>query len=171
MRRALAPRSLGVGGFTLIELLVAIAIVAVLATIVSAAVLPARAKARDAARLVEMNQMGRFLLAISCYVPTAGPGDYDLQTVYEDLVTVNPQVAQYLSEAPRDPKSGNETESGYRYLYSADGKCALYANLEDDEARVTLGNLTAPTAGGGTGILAASQTGPNGSVNYFQIAR
>jgi len=158
-------------GLTLIELLISIAIVAALATIVSAAVLPARMKARDTVRIAEMNQMGRFLLAISCYAPSAGPGDYDLQALYQDLVSVNPQVAQYISEAPRDPKSGDDEESGYRYLYTADGKCALYANLENDETNVTLDALTAPTAGGGTGVLAASQEGPNGSDKYFQIGR
>lgn len=158
-------------GVTLIELLIAVAIIGVLASIVAVAVQPARRKARDAARLVEMNQMGRFLLAISCYAPTAGPGDYDLQVLYEDLVAANPNVANYFPSAPRDPKSGNEASSGYRYAYSADGKCALYANMEDPEARVTLENLSAPTPGGGTGTLRASSDGPNGSPSYYQIAR
>jgi len=158
-------------GFTLIELLVSVAIIAVLATIVTVAVLPARRRARDAVRLVEMNQMGRFLLAISCYEPKAGPGDYDLQALYEDLVSVNPGVAQYMTEAPRDPKSGTLAASGYRYAYAADGKCALYANLEDPGARVTLDALTAPTPGGGTGTLRASAPGPNGGDLYYQIAR
>jgi len=157
--------------FTLIELLISIAIVAALATVVTLAVLPARRKARDTVRIAEMNQMGRFLLAISCYVPQAGPGDYDLQALLEDLTAANPQVAQYIKEAPRDPKSGTDAESGYRYAYTADGKCALYANLENPETHVTLEGLTAPTAGGGTGILQASTEGPNGSDKYFQIGR
>ena len=157
--------------FTLIELMISIAIVAVLATIVTAAVLPARVKARDTVRVAEMSQMGRFLLAISCYVPSAGPGDYDLQALYVDLVAANPQVAQYVSAAPRDPRSGTDTESGYRYRYTADGKCVLYANLENPDTQVTLTGLTAPTPGGGTGVLKASSEGPNGSDIYFQIGR
>ena len=158
-------------GFTLIELLVSVAIVAILASIVAVAVLPARRKARDTARVDEMNQMGRFLLAISCYEPKAGPGDFDLQALFEDLVSVNPSVTQYMKEAPRDPKSGTQTASGYRYAYTADGKCALYANLEDAGGRVTLEGMSAPTPGGGSGTLRASAPGPNGGDLYYQIAR
>lgn len=157
--------------FTLVELLVSVAIVGILASIVMVAVLPARRKARDTARVAEMNQMGRFLLAISCYEPKIGPGDYDLQVLYEDLVSVNPGVKQYFSQAPRDPKGGDAAKSGYRYAYTSEGKCALYANLEDDGARVTLDNLTAPTPGAGTGTLRASVPGPNGGELYYQIAR
>ena len=158
-------------GFSLVELLVAVAIVGVLASVVTVAVLPSRRKARDTARVAEMNQMGRFLLAISCYVPSAGPGDYDLQALYQDLVTANPNVATYIKEAPRDPKSGNAAQSGYRYAYTADEKCALYANLENAGAEVTLGSLDAPTPGGGTGTLRATADGPNGSPLYYQIGR
>lgn len=158
-------------GVTLIELLISIAIIGILASIVVVAVLPARRKARDAARLVELNQVGRFLLAISCYAPSAGPGDYDLQELYEDLISANSAVAQYISEAPRDPKIGNDEASGYRYAYSADGTCTLYANLENPETVVTLGELTAPTPGGGTGTLRSSMSGPNGGALYYQIAR
>ncbi|HTK60075.1 MAG TPA: type II secretion system protein [Candidatus Baltobacteraceae bacterium] len=158
-------------GFTLIELLISVGIIAMLAAVVTVAVLPARRRARDTVRVAEMNQMGRFLLAISCYAPTAGPGDYDLQALYQDLVAANPSVAQYIKEAPRDPKSGTGTESGYRYAYTADGKCALYANLENPQAIVTLEGLTAPTPGAGTGVLRAASQGPNGSDIYFQIGR
>lgn len=161
-------------GFTLIELLVSVGIVAVLATVVTVAVLPARRRARDMARIAEMNQMGRFLLAISCYAPAGGPGDYDLQDLYADLVAVNPQLRQYISEAPRDPKSGDASRSGYRYAFAAggpEGTCALYANLEDDGAQVTLERLSSPTPGGGTGILRASAVGPNGTNLYYQIGR
>ncbi len=158
-------------GVTLIELLVVVGIIAALASFVFVALMPARAKARDAARLVELNQMGRLLLAISCYAPAAGPGDYDLQALYEDLAAANPQITNYLTEAPRDPRSGNDEASGYRYAYSAAGACALYANLENPETRVTLEGLAAPTPGGGTGTLRASSEGPNGSRLYYQIAR
>lgn len=158
-------------GVTLVELLIVVAIVAVLATVTATALLPARRRARDTARVAEMNQMGRFLLAISCYAPTTGPGDYDLQDVFEDLASVNPSVRQYIQEAPRDPRSGDAEASGYRYAYAADGSCALYAGLEDPRARVTLEALTAPTPGGGTGTLRAASPGPNGTDRYYQIAR
>jgi len=158
-------------GVTLIELMIAVGIVAVLAGVVAVAVVPARRRGRDTARVAEMNQMGRFLLAISCYAPTAGAGDYDLQDLYQDLVAANPQVVKYVSRAPRDPNEKDATKSGYRYASTADGKCVLYANLEDPEALVTLGSLSAPTPGGGTGVLKASAPGPNGTDRYYQIGR
>lgn len=158
-------------GVTLIELLVVVGIVAALASFVTVALLPARGKARDAVRLAELNQMGRLLLAISCYAPSTGPGDYDLQAIFEDLAAANPQITKYLTEAPRDPRLGNDASSGYRYAYAADGRCALYANLENADARVTLDALTAPTPGGGTGTLRAAAEGPNGTPIYHQVAR
>jgi prepilin-type N-terminal cleavage/methylation domain-containing protein len=158
-------------GVTLVELLIVVAITAVLATIAVTAYLPARRKARDAVRVADINQMGRFLLAISCYAPSTGPGDYDLQQVFEDLAAANPSVTQYIKEAPRDPRSGDEASSGYGYAYAAQGTCALYANLEVPDARVTLEGLTAPTPGGGSGTLRASAPGPNGTDRYYQIGR
>jgi len=158
-------------GLTLIELLIAIGIVAILTAVVAVALVPARRKARDTARIADMNQMGRFLLAISCYAPSSGAGEYDLQELYADLAAANPQITRYLSRAPRDPKSGSETASGYRYAYAADGSCALYANLEDAGREITLPALTAPTPGGGTGTLRASMPGPNGTALWYQIGR
>lgn len=156
--------------FTLIELLVVVAIIGVLATVVTVALAPARRNARDTVRKVQLNGMGKFLLSSgTCYAPTGGAGDYDLKTLYDQAVAANPQLAQFMSSAPRDPKSGTDAQSGFRYAY--DGThCALYANLENPEAPIDLPALTAPTPGGGTGVLKASALGPNGSDRYYQIA-
>lgn len=156
-------------GFTLIETLVVIAIIGILAAIVLAALGGARDKARDAKRKVEIAQIGR-LLTFSCYTPSAGAGDYDLVEVAGELAAKYPQYASQFANVPQDPKSGTAAESHYRYVVNAAGKCAIYANLERAEEPVTLPTLTAPTAGGGTGVLEAPAPGWNGSPKYFQVS-
>jgi prepilin-type N-terminal cleavage/methylation domain-containing protein len=157
--------------FTLIELLVVIGIIAVLATVVIAALAPARLAARDTFRRAQLNEIGKFLLASGvCYAPSGGAGDYDLKMLYDQALAANPQLSQFMASSPRDPKSGSDTRSGFRYAYDASGHCALYANLEKPDAAVDLPALAAPTPGGGTGVLKASSIGPNGTDRYYQIA-
>ena len=156
-------------GFTLIEILVVIAVIGILASIVLASLTSARDKARDARRKAELTQIGR-LLTFSCSTPALGAGDYDLTDVAAELATKYPQYASQLANAPRDPLSGTAAESRYRYVVSAAGKCALYANLEHAEEPVTLPALAAPTEGGGTGVLEAASAGWNGSSKYFQVS-
>lgn len=158
-------------GFTLVEMLVVVAVIGVLATVVVAAVLPARAKARDAKRKFELAQIGRFLAGGSCYVPNAGPGDYDLAAVFGEVLAKNPQYAKIVSRSPRDPKGGDEQESLYRYVVSEDGqRCALYANLENRKEPVTITSVTAPTPGSGTGVLQAASPGVHGTDRFFQVS-
>jgi prepilin-type N-terminal cleavage/methylation domain-containing protein len=156
--------------FTLIELLVVIGIIAILATVTVVALAPARRNAADTIRKAQLNQIGRLLLnSNTCYAPQDGPGDYDLKTLYDQLVITNPQIKQFVSSVPRDPKSGSDAQSGFRYAYDAAGHCALYSNLENKAATIDLTTLTAPTPGGGTGILRAASPGPNGTDRYYQI--
>ena len=76
---------------------------------------------------------------------------------------------KYLSEIPKDPKTGTETESKYIYIVNIESKCAIYANLEHADTPVTL-SITTPTPGGGTGVLKAETSGWNGTDLYFQYS-
>lgn len=159
-------------GFTLMEILVVIAIVGLLAAIAFVALGRTTRSARDAKRKSDLAQIGRFLSASACYIPAAGTGDYDIMSLIDELKARYPQYANYVSQVPKDPRLGTAIISGYRYQVSADGtKCALYASLEKDNEPVTLPSLTAPTPGGGTGVLKAGQIGPNGTDRYFQSGK
>jgi prepilin-type N-terminal cleavage/methylation domain-containing protein len=155
--------------FTLIETLVVISIIGILATTIITSLLGARDKARDVKRKAEISQIGRFLV-MSCYAPDAGDGDYDLMPIAQELLNKNPQYSQYLKMIPKDPKSGSDTESGYRYIVSDNGtKCAIYANLENENEPITL-SITIPTPKGGTGVFRAANNGPNGTQLYYQYS-
>lgn len=157
-------------GFTIIELLVVIAIIGIIAAVVVVYINPVRAKARDTKRKFEISQIGKFL-TLSCYMPDAGGGEYDLLEIIDELKAKFPQAGNALPRQLKDPKTGTDIESYYRYIITADGKkCALYANLENENEPVTLKNLIEPTAGGGPGVLEASSVGWNGSTKYFQAS-
>ncbi len=159
-------------GFSLIELLVVIAIIGILASIIFVSLGPVTKKARDTKRKADLSQIGRFLSVSSCYMPNAGAGDYDILSLIDELKTKYPQYANYASQIPKDPKSGTDSQAFYRYVISESGAdCALYANLEKDDEPITLPNLTAPTAGGGIGVLKSQSTGWNGTNKYFQTNR
>jgi prepilin-type N-terminal cleavage/methylation domain-containing protein len=156
--------------FTLIELLVVIAIIGIIATIITVSLGSATGKARDIKRKAELSQIGRFLSAGSCYLPNAGTGDYDIANLFDEIKIKYPQVSNFISQAPHDPKSGTDTQSFYRYAINENGKCALYANLENTNEPVNLPSLLAPTPGGGTGVLQAAENGWNGTNKYYQIS-
>lgn len=156
-------------GFSLVEILIVVAIIGVIAGIATVATNPARLKARDTKRKFELAQIGRFMAGSSCYLPSGGPGEYDLADLYKEMAVQNPQMTKIITKVPRDPHGGTDDQSFYTYVLSADGKkCALYANLEYKNEPVTLKNLTDPTPGGGNGVLQGSTEGHNGTRIYFQ---
>ena len=156
-------------GFTLLEILIVIAIIAVLATITFLDISPAIKNTRDKRRKLEITQIGRFLVT-RCYVPDAGAGEYDLATLVTELKAKYPQYANVLAQTPRDPSRGTAEESFYRYVVNGTTKkCALYANLEDNGAHVTIPEISAPTPGSGTGVFEGA-SGWNNSNKYFQFS-
>ncbi|MDO8668465.1 MAG: type II secretion system protein [bacterium] len=154
--------------FTLIELLVVIAIIGVLATLAFVYFGGATGKARDAKRMNDLSQIGNFL-SFGCLTPEAGAGEYDLNQLIAEYAVKYPQSANNLPKNIRDPKTGTDAASNYKYLVTADNKCALYANLENSQAVVSLPSLSAPTPGGGKGIFQGG-LGSNGSNKYFQVS-
>jgi len=155
----------------MIELLVVIAIIGVLAAIVLVALGGARGKARDVRRKTELSQIAKFLSASTCYIPASGIGDYDLTDLIPQLQAAYPQYAQYLTQVPVDPKSGDLAQTNYHYLVSEESHCVFYANLENENEPVTLPSLSTPTAGGGSGVLQATTDGPNGTRIYYQVGK
>ena len=157
-------------GFTLIELLVVIAIIALLASFSVVALSSVIKKGRDTKRKADINQIGKFL-GLSCYLPDAGAGQYDLASLFQEIKIKNPQISNFIKSVPKDPLIGTDSQSYYMYEVTANGKkCALSANLENNNEPVTLPKLTAPTPGGGNGVFQTGSNGPNKSTKYFQFS-
>jgi prepilin-type N-terminal cleavage/methylation domain-containing protein len=155
--------------FTIIEILVVVAIIGLLATIVVVALGGTMKKGRDTKRKADLSLFGRFL-AGGCIMPDAGAGEHDFADVVSEILAKNPQYAQMIGKIPRDPKVGSDEDSYYRYAVSSDGKkCAVYANLENENEPVTIPHLTAPTPGGGTGVIQSASVGWNGTDRYFEV--
>lgn len=149
-----------------------IAIIGIMASMIFVSVNSAIIKARDVKRKAELTQIGRFLSASSCYLPNAGGGDYDVADLLGELKIKYPQYANYINQAPRDPKSGTDLQYFYRYTVTNSGNsCALYANLEKADEPITLTSINIPTPGGGTGVFEAMGAGWNGTSRYFQVSR
>jgi len=159
-------------GFTLIEILVVVGIIALLTAVAYVAFGGTLRKSRDTKRKYDLAQIGRFVVSSECYVPNAGAGDYDLKDLASELSVKYPPFAQLVKSLPKDPKIGNESVSGYRYVVSDDMQhCAMYANLENEKEPITLAGINAPTAGAGTGVLQAAHPGPNNTAIYYQIGK
>lgn len=158
------------GAFTLIETLIVVGIIGIIASIILVSLVTGRDKARDAKRKVELSQIGRFL-TYSCYLPDSGDGEYDFADIIDELKVKYPKYADTLKTTPKDPRVGTDAETFYKYIVIDNGaKCAMYANLENEDEPVTLTGISVPTPKGGTGVFDALGLGWNGTIKYFQVS-
>ena len=124
---------LGTGGFTLVELLVVIAIIGMLATLVLVSLGPARAKARDAKRQTDLNQI---MNAAELYYtnnetyPAFGTcgsnGILGAATSNSTVCGTSPLKdanLTYISALPQDPNSAD-----YKYAGTASDGYSLVSN-------------------------------------------
>lgn len=129
-------------GFTLVELLVVIALAGIIATIGLTQLGGARAKAHDAQRKSDLDQISRALLLYHDDTGTYpdnrndnGPGSYECG---------NPSIAggvflsaldqDYLTRVPLDPVASAAQPCSYRYKKMSDTAYQLVANLESKTA-------------------------------------
>lgn len=136
-------------GFTLVELLVVISIISLLSSVIFASLNSARAKARDAKRLADLNQIYLALqqyFDANGYLPTnasygeVDPGGWDYSSQGQFLPFL--QTGGFFSKVPVDPLNNGTGDvfyggSGYSYAYhcyTSENSLALGARLEKSGA-------------------------------------
>src|SRR3989344_525629 len=104
-------------GFTLVELIVVIAIISLLSAVVFASIGIARTKARDAQRVVNLNQIAN---AVAMYQNDSGgvpPGEDGVEYVNGNPEWIPGLVPKYMSSVPSDPIDVDE----HKFHYSRHG--------------------------------------------------
>jgi len=118
--------------FTLVELLIVIAILGILTTIITVNYLGAKAKARDAKRITDLEAVQTALAmyyADNKSYPLSGadntvhPLASECPSMAGDINIVKTALGTgYLPNWPKDPSNRSATGSDYCYIYSSNGK-------------------------------------------------
>ncbi|MFT7184459.1 MAG: prepilin-type N-terminal cleavage/methylation domain-containing protein [Oceanicoccus sp.] len=158
-------------GFTLIELLIVITIIGVLAVALVPRIVGAPAKARDAARLADLQQIAT---GLELY--------YDSQGAYPTTGSCVTDIAtdltgSYLTSVPEDPatKPGSTSCTGYAYEVTSDG-FFLMAQLETHTIKNSAKSVYGTQAMNSTATSAsqsptATCTGASGDECYYYVIR
>ena len=112
-------------GITLIELMVGILIIALIATVGLVALKNARAKARDARRIFDINQYAQ---ALRIYAQENPEGTFPTEGGFLGAnhlsAAINDQLRKYIPELPSDPQDdGGTTFNDNYYYYVAQNSC------------------------------------------------
>jgi prepilin-type N-terminal cleavage/methylation domain-containing protein len=124
---------LRMAGFTLIELLVVISIIGLLASVVIASLDLGRAKARNTARIAQVDQLrSAFYFADRGTYPNPAVGVVCVSVTCNNWanLTTDATVDAYFAQAiqkPTDPVGGNRTTNGFTYLSPANSLGPLFA--------------------------------------------
>lgn len=125
MQYMLWKRINGQKGFTLIELLVVISIIGVLSTIAMTSLNSARAKARDAKRQSEIDQIRKALelyYADNNQYPVSGgaisPNNEWSSSNDSSWNSLRTQLAPYLTQLPKDPVNSPSSWAANANVYS-----------------------------------------------------
>lgn len=104
-------------GFTLIELLTVIAIIGILSSVVLMNLNAARGKARDAQRVVNVNQIANAIALYQNDNRGVPPGDNGVEYVNGNPEWIPGLVPKYISSVPSDPLDVDE----HKFHYSRQG--------------------------------------------------
>ena len=120
-------------GFTLIELLVVIAIIGLLASIVIASLSTVQAKARDARRVEDVNQLQK---ALTIYMSNIGT--YPISTATTTLTSTSTVGAALIANEAMPAMPKDPTDPVYTYQYISNSIGSTYSInfcLETDTIR------------------------------------
>ncbi len=144
-------------GFTLIELLIVIAIIGILATLISANYVGVRQRARDTSRKSDLRQIQS---ALELYKSDVGsyPNGFSNKSVTNTAscnnasrVAFSYNTVTYMAKVPCDPLSSSSFNGGNYYYTSAAGATyILGACLENANDGDTDSTTTAPGASSGS---------------------